>query len=184
MNNGDATANWQLGPLPSTHDAAAWIYGALPGGWLTEPPEINSDTDELIVICPLPTPDHPADSTENDRAATEEGRISSFREGTRDIRIQISGQLQYRYRRLASWGARCGDTTLIFTHQAVPVTARLRQQERQVLDTLVDSGVARSREDALAWCVRLVEQHAEGWLAELRHAMSSVDDLRKQGPHT
>jgi hypothetical protein len=59
---------------------------------------------------------------------------------------------------------------------------RLRQPERQVLDTLVDSGVARSRSEALAWCVRLVSQHSEAWLNELRDAMGAVDELRRRGP--
>jgi hypothetical protein len=59
---------------------------------------------------------------------------------------------------------------------------RLRQAERQVLDTLVDSGVARSRSEALAWCVALVGQHADTWLTELREAMESVDELRRRGP--
>ena len=59
---------------------------------------------------------------------------------------------------------------------------RLRQPQRLVLDTLVESGVARSRADALAWCVRLVGQHEEDWLAELREAMTAVDDVRGKGP--
>jgi hypothetical protein len=59
---------------------------------------------------------------------------------------------------------------------------RLRQPERQVLDTLVDAGVARSRSEALAWCVRLVGEHADTWLTELREAMGAVDRLRAQGP--
>ena len=59
---------------------------------------------------------------------------------------------------------------------------RLRQPERAVLDTLVDAGVARSRSDALAWSVRLVGEHADTWLAELREAMSEVDKLRAKGP--
>ena len=37
-----------------------------------------------------------------------------------------------------------------------------------MLDTLVDAGVARSRSEALVWAVRLVGQHADEWLAELR----------------
>ena len=60
--------------------------------------------------------------------------------------------------------------------------ARLKQPERQVLDTLVDAGVARSRSDALAWSVRLVGEHAEEWLSKLRSAMSEVDELRAEGP--
>ena len=51
-----------------------------------------------------------------------------------------------------------------------------------MLDTLVDAGVARSRSEALAWAVRLVGQHAEDWLAELRAAMESVDEVRGRGP--
>ncbi|MEV6298869.1 hypothetical protein AB0M02_05610 [Actinoplanes sp. NPDC051861] len=60
---------------------------------------------------------------------------------------------------------------------------RLRQPERQVLDTLVDAGVARSRSEALAWCVKLVGSHTEDWLGELRSAMTRVDELRRQGPN-
>jgi len=59
---------------------------------------------------------------------------------------------------------------------------RLRQSERLVLDTLVDAGVARSRSEALAWAVRLVGEHADTWLAELRQAMQKVNDVRNQGP--
>ena len=69
-----------------------------------------------------------------------------------------------------------------FTVASVPVMTRLRQPERIVLDTLVDSGVARSRSDALAWAVRLVGQHADEWLADLRAAMAKVDELRAKGP--
>ena len=51
---------------------------------------------------------------------------------------------------------------------------RLRQPQRIVLDTLVEAGVARSRADALAWCVRLVGQHEGDWLGDLRSAMTGV----------
>jgi hypothetical protein len=70
----------------------------------------------------------------------------------------------------------------MFTTLSVPVMTRLRQPERRVLDTLVDAGVARSRADALAWCVRLVAQHEDDWLTELREAMSQVADVRTKGP--
>jgi hypothetical protein len=58
----------------------------------------------------------------------------------------------------------------------------LRQPQRLVLDTLVEAGVARSRADALAWCVRLVGQHSEEWLGELREALESVQAVRDRGP--
>jgi hypothetical protein len=75
-----------------------------------------------------------------------------------------------------------GDERVLFTHLAAPVMTRLRQPERQVLDTLVASGVARSRADALAWCVRLVGQHTDTWLTELREALSAVERVRATGP--
>ncbi|MEM1335430.1 MAG: hypothetical protein AAGG08_18435, partial [Actinomycetota bacterium] len=72
--------------------------------------------------------------------------------------------------------------THMFTQLAAPAMTRLRQQERMVLDTLVAANVARSRADALAWCVRLVGQNVDEWLSELRTAMEEVDRLREQGP--
>jgi hypothetical protein len=96
--------------------------------------------------------------------------------------MQIADEAQGRYGRTVSWGVRIGDERIMFTHLAVPVMTRLRQPDRQVLDTLVDAGVARSRSDALAWCVRLVGEHTDEWLANLREAMSEVDDLRAKGP--
>ena len=59
---------------------------------------------------------------------------------------------------------------------------RLRQPDRVVLDTLVEAGVARSRSEALAWCVRLVGRNAESWLADLREAMEQVQRVRETGP--
>ncbi|MBD3784304.1 MAG: hypothetical protein IE926_15375, partial [Micrococcales bacterium] len=115
-------------------------------------------------------------------AAEAEGRVSRFRAETREQRMAVADEAQARYGRTVSWGARVGDTTTLFTHLAVPVMTRLRQPERSVLDTLVDAGVARSRSDALAWCVRLVGDRAETWLGELREAMTEVDKLRAKGP--
>ena len=46
-----------------------------------------------------------------------------------------------------------------------------------MLDTLVAAGVARSRADALAWCVRLVSQHTDEWLSELEEALSKLTGL-------
>jgi Arc/MetJ-type ribon-helix-helix transcriptional regulator len=96
--------------------------------------------------------------------------------------MDIANQAEHRYQRKVSWGARIGDTEELFTTASVPVMTRLRQPERIVLDTLVDSGVARSRSDALAWAVRLVGEHADEWLADLREAMAKVDALRAKGP--
>jgi hypothetical protein len=64
------------------------------------------------------------------------------------------------------------------------VMTRLRQPERLVLDTLVDAGVARSRSDALAWCVRLVGEHEDSWLTDLREALRTVEQVRSGGPRS
>jgi len=116
------------------------------------------------------------------QSAAKAGRISRFREQTRETRIEIAQQAEHRYGRKVAWGARLGGSTELFTTVAVPVMTRLRQPERQVLDTLVDSGVARSRSEALAWAVRLVGEHAEEWLGELREAMKAVEEVRGKGP--
>jgi len=75
-----------------------------------------------------------------------------------------------------------GEETVLFTHLGAPAMTRLRMAERKVLDTLVDAGVARSRSDALAWCVRLVGQHESDWLKELRDALAKVEEARAKGP--
>jgi hypothetical protein len=77
-----------------------------------------------------------------------------------------------------------GGQRVMFTTFSVPVMTRLRQAERQVLDTLVDGGVARSRSDALAWCVRLVGANQDTWLADLRAALRQVEQVRAEGPDT
>jgi hypothetical protein len=167
---------------PPAEDAAAWITGAVPDGWFTEPPQVVIDRDEIIIWGRLPEPDLPADATDADKAAAQAGRITQWREDTRDDRIRVARQVEHRYQRKVAWGVRCGDTEELFTHLAAPVMTRLRQPERRVLDTLVDAGVARSRSEALAWCVKLVGQHTEDWLTDLRTAMTRVDELRRQGP--
>ena len=96
--------------------------------------------------------------------------------------IEVAGEAEHKFRRKVSWGVECDGERALFTHVAAPVMTRLRQPERQVLDTLIAGGVARSRSDALAWCVRLVGQHEGDWLAQLREAMTAVDDVRRQGP--
>jgi hypothetical protein len=165
----------------SADDAAAWFAGRLPDGWFTGAPEITVDREEIIVIGELPAlTEEFAD--EAALAAAQAGRISRYREQTRDERIEIARQAEHRYGRKVAWGAKLGDHVELFTTLSVPVMTRLRQPERLILDTLVNAGVARSRSEALAWAVRLVGEHADAWLSELREAMSKVDELRKEGP--
>ena len=168
---------WQNVDVPPADDAQAWFEGRLPGDWFTEV-TVTADREEITVVGKL------ADDVSDDNAppAVAEGRISRFRSESRATRIEIAQEAEARYGRKVSWGAQLGDVKELFTHISVPVMTRLRQPERQVLDTLVDAGVARSRSEALAWAVKLTGEHAESWLAGLREAMSSVDKLRSQGP--
>lgn len=166
---------------PSAADAEAWLAGRLPEGWFTAAPTVTVDREEIIVLGALP-PIEGEFADEAARAAAESGRIARFRDETREERIEIARQAEHRYGRKVAWGARIGDTEELFTTLSAPVMTRLRQPERMVLDTLVDAGIARSRSEALAWAVRLVGQHAEDWLTELREALAKVDDLRTQGP--
>jgi hypothetical protein len=166
---------WQQADLPPADGAEAWLRGRLPDGWFTAAPTVTVDREEITVVGELPPPE----TDESDAAA---GRISRFREETREQRMQIADEAEARYGRKVAWGASIGDTRVLFTHLSVPVMTRLRQNERRVLDTLVDAGVARSRSEALAWCVRLVGEHTDEWLASLRAAMSEVDKLRAEGP--
>lgn len=136
------------------------------------------DREEITIIGALPEPE-----SDNANAAAE-GRIKRFREETRAQRIEIASEAERKFGKKVAWGARCGSMTEMFTALSVPVMTRLRQPERRVLDTLVDAGVARSRSDALAWCVRLTGEHADAWLAELRDALRRVEEVRAQGPQS
>lgn len=162
---------------------AAWVRGRLPEGWYAEPAEVSVDREEIVIIGRLALPDGISAQTPADEAREATlGRISRHREETREERIGIAREAERRFEKKVAWGAVSGETRVLFTHVAAPVMTRLRQPERRVLDTLVEAGVARSRADALAWCVRLVGEHTEDWLTDLREAMTSVQRLRTEGP--
>ena len=166
---------------PSTDGLEGWFAGRLPDGWFEAAPEVVVDRDEILVVGSIPAPEAPA-ADPAAVAEAEAGRISRFREETREARMRIAREAEHRYARKVSWGAQAGGTRQVFTSLSVPVMTRLRQDERTVLDTLVDSGVARSRSEALAWCVRLVGRNADAWLADLREAMTAVERVRATGP--
>ena len=178
---GHGRGGWQQADLPAADDAAAWFSGRLPEGWFISSPTVTADREEIVVLGELAALEGDLED-EAARSAAEAGRIARFREDTREERIEIARQAEHRYRRKVAWGARLGGTEELFTTVSVPVMTRLRQPERLVLDTLVDAGVARSRSEALAWAVRLVGEHAQEWLEELKQAMATVDDLRARGP--
>ena len=159
-----------------------WFTGRLPDEWKVAAPEVTVDREEITVVLTINDVDLPDGSSDAERAEARAGRAKAFREDTRGRRIEIAREAEHRFDRKVSWAVTVGDRTELFTHVAAPAMTRLRQRERMVLDTLVDAGVARSRADALAWCVRLVGQHEEDWLGELRSAMANVADVRSKGP--
>ena len=162
--------------MTTTTSIESWFQGRLPEGWFTGPADVSIDRDEILVTGALAAPEG------DPEAAGEAGRIARFREETREARITIAREAEQHFGRKVAWAAECGTTRQLFTALSVPVMTRLRQPERQVLDTLVDAGVARSRSDALAWCVKLVGANTEAWLGELRTAMQAVQRVREQGP--
>jgi hypothetical protein len=155
-----------------------WFTGRVPGDWLDGSLDVLVDRDEITVIVPIPAPQTAEGATDAERAAAAEGRSRRFREETRQQRIEIAHEAEHAFGRKVSWGVLCDGGKVMFTTFSVPVMTRLRQAERLVLDTLVDAGVARSRSDALAWCVRLVGEHEDTWLAELRAALHKVKQVR------
>ena len=158
-----------------------WFAERLPADWFTAAPDIQVDREEITIVGALAAPDTPG-ASDAERAAVAQGRIRRFREETRNRRVEIAREAEHKFRRKVSWGVTCAGASEMFTMLSVPVMTRLRQPERRVLDTLVDAGVARSRSDALAWCVRLTGENADSWLSRLREALRRVEEVRDQGP--
>ena len=159
-----------------------WFAGRIPDDWFTGPVEVTVDREEILVVGALAEVKAAKGAAEGEAAAARESRIDGFREDTRGARMHIAEEAQRRFRRVVSWGVTLDGETELFTTAAVPVMTRLRMPERRVLDTLVDAGVARSRSDALAWCVRLVRSHEGEWIDELRDALVHVEAVRARGP--
>ena len=176
-------------------EIAKWFGSRVPADWFRGPPELTVDGEEILVAGELA--DRPgggrmpsaarsrrvsAGGAAASGAVEEAETIKAFREATREARVRIASDAERRFGRKVSWGASCGETSILFTTVSVPVMTRLRIAERRVLDTLVETGVARSRSDALAWCVRLVGRHEADWLTDLRDALVHVQRVRSEGP--
>jgi hypothetical protein len=171
-------------PASAGERLRGWFSGRVPSEWFTGAPQITLDREEISVIGTLAAPEAEADATDAERAEAAEGCSRRFREETRQQRVEIAREAEHRFGRKVSWGVICNGKKVMFTTFSVPVMTRLRQPERLVLDTLVDAGVARSRSDALAWCVRLVGEHEDTWLADLKDALRHVEQVRAEGPRS
>ena len=167
---------------PETEQVGAWLAGAVPDGWYTGSPTVTVDREEILVDGTLPDVELPEDASDDARRTAREARIGRWREETRGERMRIADEIERRWGRKVAWAAAIGDVRVAFTSLSVPVMTRLRQADRLVLDTLVEAGVARSRSEALAWCVRLVGKNEAAWIAQLRDAMESVARVRSEGP--
>ncbi|MCW7941209.1 hypothetical protein AAW14_03770 [Streptomyces hygroscopicus] len=159
-----------------------WFAGRLPDDLFESLLEVTVDREEITVVGRIPEPRLAEDAPPAEREAAVRARIQEFRERTRQDRVEVAREAEHRFERKVSWGVECGGERALFTHVAAPVMTRLRQPERQVLDTLIAGGVARSRSEALAWCVRLVQKHTDDWLSELRESLEHVQRVRSQGP--
>ena len=163
-------------------DARAWFESRTPKDWFSGPYEIMADGDEIVMVGTLPDVELAGGTSMTSRQAAREARIDRFREETREDRMRLAREAERHFHKKVGWGARCGDVVKLFTTMSVPVMTRLRMPERAILDTLVAGGVARSRSDALAWCVRLVGMHQADWIKGLREALVKVDEARSRGP--
>ena len=166
--------------MSESEEIKGWVAGRVPADWFQGTPEVSVDREEIVVIGALK--EAKVEGGEDAQKAAAAGRVKQHREDTREKRMQISNEAEHRFERPISWGVKIGEKTYLFTHLSIPVMTRLRQKERAVLDSLVDAGVARSRSEAVAWCIRLVDQHESDWLTELREAMSKVAQVRSGGP--
>ena len=166
-------------PAVTTEELGAWFAGNLPDQWFEEAASVVFDRDEILVTGTLAMPKV---AEGDDRVVAAHARISAFREDTREQRMAIADRAQALFLRHVSWAVRCGDEDVAFTTASVPVMTRLHMEDRVTLDTLSDAGVARSRSEALAWCVRLVAENESEWIDSLRDAMTDLEALRNQGP--
>jgi hypothetical protein len=148
-----------------------WFTATVPTHWFVAPISVRIDREEILVVGAL-----------GESATVDSTTIDTFREITRPDRVAIAQAAEQRYGRKVSWGVEVAGREMLFSHTNVPVMTRLRMGERAVLDTLIDAGIARSRSEALAWCVRLVGRHESDWIEQLRLALAQVEQVRRSGP--
>lgn len=159
--------------------AEEWFAERIPERWGARAVEVLSDPDEILVVVDLG-----GRRTGGPGRSSLEKAAALWRDATRDERMTIAEAAQLLFGTKVSWGVRQGREVVLFTTATVPVMTRLRLPERRVLDTLIAGGLARTRSEALAWCVRLVGEHEKEWLEELRAAFQAVEEVRQKGPRS
>ncbi|MGK2930955.1 MAG: hypothetical protein ACSLFO_15430 [Acidimicrobiales bacterium] len=181
--------------MTTRNEIEGWFRGRVDDGWFTAL-DVLVDKDEILVVGTLATPalstrgadehrdgDEPSDGDhEAARRIAASARLNGFREDTRERRIVIANEAEHLFGKKVSWGSRCDGLERRFTVANVPVMTRLLMDERQVLDTFIDAGIARSRSEALAWCVKLVGANQSEWIGQLREAVAEMEKVRADGP--
>jgi len=163
--------------LSDAHAIHSWFLERIPATWFCAPPESRVDRDEIVIMGSLAL----RSELRGDTHAQLE-ILRRFRDKTRLERIRMGHEAETLFGRQVSWGATCGTAQEMFSTVGLPVMTRLHMDERAVLDALVEAGVARTRSQALAWCVKLVHKHEGTWIGELKQAVSRVEEIRDAGP--
>lgn len=159
-----------------------WFSEQVPGSWFEGELDVSADHQEILVVGKLAEPDYTKEQSDREKKDLRLSKIRNFREDTREERMKIASKAERLFRRKVSWGVTSADTEVNFTGLGVPVMTRLRLKERSLLDTLVASGVARSRSEALSWCVGLVASKQKDWIDNLKEATKQVKEVRRRGP--
>jgi hypothetical protein len=146
------------------------LASLLPGDWFVGAPTLIVDDEEVLIVGAL---------SDQSPGGTDP---LAFREATRKERMKIADRFEAVAKRSVAWAVSADGAVTAFTSLSIPVMTRLRITEREVLDTLVSAGVAKSRSDAASWCVRFVGQRETSWLADLRSTLEGVSKVRAEGP--
>lgn len=167
-----------------------WLAARLPEALLAAPPRLALYDDELVAVLSPLVPELESDD-EDQRRGHERALIARLREETRPLRMRLAAELQPLLGRPVAWGMRLGGSEALFSTRTVPVMTRLNRREREVLDTLVATGVADTRSAALAYCVRVFASEHDDWLGEARAVAEQAQQVRarfklrrRQGPPT
>ena len=150
-------------------DVQKWLQERLPADLCRVAPDVADYEDEILVMLTAA----PAGESES-----ESDTVARLREQSRPLRMRLARELQRLAGRPVAWGIRIGSTEALFTTRSAPVMTRLGRSERDVLDTLVASGLAETRSAALAFVVRAFAKEHAVWLAEAREAIAEVEKVR------
>jgi hypothetical protein len=89
-----------------------WFAGRLPDGWF-QGVEVTLEDDQIVVLGTLPELKN-VGSTPEEKEGAAAGRIARFREETRGERIGIAQEVEERFKKYVTWGAKLGGITKRF----------------------------------------------------------------------